>query len=287
MTRSGQAGEWNIDLDSGQPCDPPEIVSEGASAAGDLWSLGFSLVEATTKRLPSWETGAGSPTLPDSLPSLFRVPVLNCLRRDPRGRWTVADFTTYLQRNVETSTPSDHKSPAKKRVKYRYPVAAGVVGLTLAAAALVVPRLTTKPATPRSQVREPVGLRREPVTSPRPAQDSPPKKTVREPGGNVVLPEIVKEVLPDVPAKARATIRGKVTINIRVGVNDAGSVVDVKNESPESSRFFGRLALQAARRWKFVPANPGQSAQSREWTLRFQFVRDARRPVSVQAISGH
>jgi TonB family protein len=281
------SGEWIIDLDLGQPGDPPEIVKEGASPAGDVWSLGITLVEATTKHLPSWDTGLGAPSLPNGLPELFRVPVLNCLRRDPRVRWTVADFTTFLQRNVETSSPSGHESPATKGMKYRYLVAAGAVGLTLAAAALVIPRLTTKPATPMAPVIEPVGLRREPVTSQRPAEDSPPKEIVRESGRNVLVGEIVKEVLPDVPAKARGTIRGKVTINIRVSVNDAGSVVDVKNESPESSQFFGHLALQAARQWKFIPANSGQSAQSREWTLRFQFVRDAKRPVSVQAISAH
>jgi len=86
----------------------------------------------------------------------------------------------------------------------------------------------------------------------------------------------VSQVLPDVPAKARNTIQGKVTVRIRAGVDSNGNVVDVKNESPESSRFFGNLALQAARRWKFTP---GPS----EWILRFEFVRNPKNPVSVQA----
>jgi hypothetical protein len=47
------SGEWISDLDLEQPCDPPEIVNEGASAAGDGWSLGITLVEATTKHLRS------------------------------------------------------------------------------------------------------------------------------------------------------------------------------------------------------------------------------------------
>jgi TonB family protein len=99
-----------------------------------------------------------------------------------------------------------------------------------------------------------------------------------------VVQDIVTRVLPDVPAKARNTIRGKVKVNIRVGVDDAGSVVEAKNESPASSRFVGNHALQAARQWKFTP---GPSTQSREWMLHFQFVRDAKRPVSVQAIPAH
>src|SRR5579864_4353581 len=203
------SGEWITDLDSGSPGDPPEIVDEGASAAGDVWSLGITLVEATTKHLPSWETSAGAPSLPDGLPALFRVPVLNCLRRDPRLRWTVADFTTFLQRNAATPPPPEHEAPAAKGVKYRYLVAAGAVVLALAAAALVIPRLTTKPAAPASPVIEPASLPREPVTSQLPVEDRTPNKTVREPGGNVVLRGIVNEVLPDVPAKARGTIHGK------------------------------------------------------------------------------
>jgi hypothetical protein len=61
----------------------------------------------------------------------------------------------------------------------------------------------------------------------------------------------------------------------------------VKNESPASSRYFGNLAMQAARQWRFAPVDPSPSAHLREWMLRFQFVKDPKRPVSVQAISGH
>jgi TonB family protein len=159
--------------------------------------------------------------------------------------------------------------------------------LTLAAAALVIPRLITHSATPTLPVVEPAGLRSGPTSNQPPAEDSLPKKTVREFASNVGLQDIVKQVLPDVPAKARSTIRGKVVVDIRVGVDDAGSVVDVKNESPESSRFFGNLAMQAARQWKFASMKPSTSAYSHEWILRFKFVRDPIRPVSVQAIPGH
>jgi TonB family protein len=88
---------------------------------------------------------------------------------------------------------------------------------------------------------------------------------------------VVNEVLPDVPANARNTIRGKVSIRIRADVDANGNVVAVKNESAESSRFFGNLALQAARRWKFTPGS------TQPWILRFEFVRNPKNPVSVQA----
>jgi TonB family protein len=158
--------------------------------------------------------------------------------------------------------------------------------LTLAATAIVVPRLSSHRAAPALPVIEPARSQREPVTNPPPPQDSPLKTMPQEPPSKVVLPDVVKQVLPAVPAKARNTIRGKVTLNIRVGVDNSGSVVDVKNESPASSRFFANLALQAARQWKFAPANPNPG-HSREWILRFRFVRDPQRPVSAQAIPDH
>jgi len=262
------------------------VADEGASAAGDIWCLGVTLVEATTKQLPSWETAAAAAYLPDGLPVLFRVPVLNCLRRDPQQRWTVADFVTFLERNAGTSSSPQYGLPGAKGVRRRDLMAAGVVGFTLAAAAIVVPRFTSQRATSPSQVVEPAGVRQEPAEI-RPTEDSPPKTIVREPATKAAPQDIVKQVLPDVPAKARNTIRGKVVVNVRADVDGAGSVVDVKNESPASSRYFANLALQAARRWKFAPVNPTASTPSRVWTLRFQFVRDPKHAVSVQAIPDH
>ncbi len=270
-------GEWSGALDSRQPYDPPEIVSKGASAAGDVWSIGVTLVEATTKRLPSWETGAAVASLPDGLPTAFHVPVSNCLRRDPQQRWTVGDFADFLQGNVKTPSPEP-----PKRMRPRY-VVMGAIGLTLAAAA-IVPRLASHREALPSPVTEPVASRQEPVTNPPPTEVVPPKTVVPKPSDRAVVNEIVKQVLPDVPAKARDTIQGKVTVSIRVDVDDAGSVVDAKNESPASSRFFSNLALQAARQWKFAPANADRS-HSRKWNLRFAFFPDPDRPVSVQAIS--
>jgi TonB family protein len=278
-------GEWSSTLDSRQPYDPPEIVSKGASAAGDVWSIGVTLVEATTKQLPSWETGAAVASLPDGLPSAFHGPVSTCLRRDPQQRWTVADFANSLRPNVETPLPAPHGSPTAKRTRPHY-IVMGAIGLTLAAAA-IIPRFASRRDASPSPVSEPVVSRQEPATNPPPAEVVPPKTVVPKPSDQVVVNDIVKQVLPEVPAKARDTIQGKVSVNILVDVDAAGSVVDAKNESPASSRFFGNLALQAARQWKFAPANADRSARSRKWNLRFYFFPDPARPVSVQAISAH
>jgi TonB family protein len=272
--------EWNSALDLRQPCDPPEIVSAGASAAGDVWSIGVTLVEAMTKRPPSWETGAVVASLPDGLPGAFQLAVSNCLRHDPQQRWTVADLAKSLQPTVESPLPEPYGSPTTKKLKPRY-ILTGAIGLTLLAA-VIVPRLTSHREALPSSIVEPVAPRQEPVTNQPAAEEVPPKTAVAKPPDPVAVNGIVKQVLPDVPAKARDTIRGKVAVGILVKVDDAGSVLDAKNASPASSRFFSNLALQAARQWKFAPANPDRSAGTREWKLRFSFFPDPDRPVTVQ-----
>ena len=279
------AGEWSSVLDSRQPCDPPEIAGKGASPAGDVWSIGITLVEAMTKRLPSWETGAAVASLPDGLPGAFHIPVSNCLRRDPQLRWTVADFAKFLKPTFETPLPASHGSPNVKRLRTHFLVT-GAIGLTLAAAA-IVPRLASRREATPSPAAEPVVSRQAPATNQSPPEEVPPKTAVDKPPDQVVVNGIVKQILPDVPAKARETIHGKVAVSIRVNINDAGSVVDAKNESLASSRFFSNLALQAARQWKFAPANADRAGHSRQWNLRFSFFPDPDRPVAVQAIPAH
>ena len=77
---------------------PPEIANGGISPAGDVWSLGMTLVEVLTQRLPVWETTVpGELKLPETVPMPFRDFALRCLRWDPRRRWTVADFAARLR----------------------------------------------------------------------------------------------------------------------------------------------------------------------------------------------
>ena len=71
--------------------DPPEMAGGAILPAGDIWSLGMTLVEALTQRLPVWEgTEQGEPILPETVPAPFLDFAHHCLRRDPQRRWTVA-----------------------------------------------------------------------------------------------------------------------------------------------------------------------------------------------------
>ncbi len=58
---------------------------------------------------------------------------------------------------------------------------------------------------------------------------------------------------------------------MRVTVDKSGTVTSDVLENPGPSKYFARVAGEAASKWKFVPAD-GQA--TRQWLIRFEFSRD-------------
>jgi TonB family protein len=81
---------------------------------------------------------------------------------------------------------------------------------------------------------------------------------------------VLHQEIPDIPRSARYSIRGRIKVAVRVTVDSSGSVVDAALERSGPSRYFDRLAVASARKWKFVRAD---SQDSRKWLLRFEFSR--------------
>jgi TonB family protein len=81
---------------------------------------------------------------------------------------------------------------------------------------------------------------------------------------------VLHEEIPDVPRRNRDTIRGRIKVSVRVTVDSSGNVVNETLEKPGPSKYFARLATEAARKWKFVPAG---NHDSRKWLLQFEFTR--------------
>ena len=81
---------------------------------------------------------------------------------------------------------------------------------------------------------------------------------------------VVHEQIPDASRSALETIHGHVKVAVLVIVGPSGDVIDALLESPGPSAYFARLARDAARKWKFAPAD---TQESREWLLRFEFTR--------------
>jgi TonB family protein len=94
--------------------DPPEAARGTISPAGDVWSLGMTLVEALTQRLPAWpQPEHGDPVVPETLPQPFLDIVRHALRRDPQHRWTVGEIAACLNpaTSVSAVTPPSVSKP--------------------------------------------------------------------------------------------------------------------------------------------------------------------------------
>ena len=92
---------------------------------------------------------------------------------------------------------------------------------------------------------------------------------------------VVHEEIPAVSRGARGSIHGQIKVTVRVTVDRAGNVVAENLEIHGTSRYFARLATDAARKWKFVPAD---SPAPREWLLQFEFSRDGVTGHTVQRV---
>ena len=84
-------------------------------------------------------------------------------------------------------------------------------------------------------------------------------------------PSVLHEEAPDVPPGALGTIHGHIRFSVRVTVDPSGNVVHATLVNHSPSQYFTRLAIETARKWKFVAAD---NRDSRQWLLRFEFTRN-------------
>ena len=85
------------------PYDPPEKTT---SPAADMWSLGMTLVEALMRRMPAWDPATRSEAaLPASLSGVLLDVAGNCLRRNPKQRWTAANVLQRLVPQIGLQQP--------------------------------------------------------------------------------------------------------------------------------------------------------------------------------------
>lgn len=188
--------------------DPPENargiipVPQTMSPAGDVWSLGMTLVETLTQNLPVARTAAQQdPLLPQMLPEPFLDIASHCLLRHPQNRWTVAQIAARLEGRApvpqvramppQVRTPvrapqpivRPSRSPAKRR-SYAVPIAVGFV--LVLAAILAGPRLLRRHSDGR-QVLAATG--EQPLVPPAARQAPSPKERQT----NAPRPSVVEE----------------------------------------------------------------------------------------------
>ncbi len=130
------------------------------------------------------------------------------------------------------------------------------------------------PAGPRSPVQAP-GAPASSAVAPAVAQVRGPVSGVSTAkpaaSGAAASPSAVHEVIPEVPRSALRTVRGHIQVWVRVIVDQDGSVFGAETDRAGPSRYFMRLAVEAAKKWTF----PRVDAPARRLIqLRFDFSRD-------------
>jgi TonB family protein len=102
-------------------------------------------------------------------------------------------------------------------------------------------------------------------------ESAPAEKSSSAVRASIAKGEVLEQVLPEISAKAQATIHGTFFTSVRVQVDAAGSVTDAQFESAGPSAFFADLAMKAAKKWTFSPPEVGGRSAPSEWVIRFQF----------------
>jgi TonB family protein len=299
--------------------DAPEAATGEISAATDVWQLGMTLIEVLTQHSPVWNReGSIAPTVPSSVPEPFREIAGNCLQIDAGKRWTIAEISDRLrtdrpgvrpgQASVPVSSPMEVRAVeavstpvavARKKVSKKWSYLLGLAAV-LAIAFVLIPKpkssgpviavqtqpdtVTDSSTTDRNQTLPQTGQdsSQRSIPSSMPNSGAAPDAKTGEAKAEDAGPSadgVVTRVMPQVSPSARRTIQGKIKIHVKVEVDAAGNVKQARLESGGASKYFSRLAVEAARDWKFSPASAGDS-RTRQWKLQFAFSR-ARTEASV------
>jgi outer membrane biosynthesis protein TonB len=298
--------------------DPPEARDGTYAAAGDIWGLGLTLVEALTRSRPATASEArDGVALPRDLPASFRELVTWCLSRRPYDRPKVTEIEAWLRRQSAAAAPVARPEPAAvaavikpdpvpppteipkvarepamparpipqpaaartvgagfalpeawKRWSFTLPVIGAVAILLLSWVGIRVLRTPREPARPAAAATRQAPLQAgsaattvaSPPAMPAPAQASP-----------AAGPAVVHAEIPNVPVRARHTIHGHIKVSVRVIVDKQGNVVAALADHPGPSRYFARLAITAAKKWTFSPAD---TQAQRLYAVHFVFSRD-------------
>jgi TonB family protein len=261
--------------------DAPETAAGIASPAGDVWSVGVTLVAALTQNVSfADERSPDDPDLPGTVPEPFRGIARECLHLDPKRRCSIAEIQARLQ-------PAGRSVPATLQA-LPPPRGSSVKGGTIAAALLMIAVLVglvaffsrsgisggksgTTPLPPATEQAAP--------------QNTPPTTAVRKPNparepapnpNNSPLTrnaDVVRQVVPDVSKNSRNTITGTVKVTVQVEADLSGKVTAATLKTAGPSKYFAALALNAAQRWEFSPPQVNGQATASTWLLQFRFQR--------------
>ncbi len=254
--------------------DAPETAAGIVSPAGDVWSVGVTLVAAIMQNVTLAEQAdPGKPALPDSIPEPYRGIARECMHLDPKRRCSLAEIRARLQpagRSVPAAL-EPVKAP-QRSTKSRKPIYALV--LACIAAVLLAFSLfrsrgknSSEQATETPQQAASQAAPVAPAAAPAP-EAAPPAKTATSAEGAVL-----HQVMPELSQSAKNTISGTIRIGVLVDVDSSGKVKAARFKSAGPSRYFAGKTLAAAQQWQFSPPQSNGEPTASTWLLQFRLRR--------------
>lgn len=238
-------GDSGGSLGRPSPYDSPEAIGGRISPAGDVWSLGMTLSEALTQRLPVWErTNQGDPAPPSTMPAEFQEIVRHCLRRDPQLRWSVADIATRIHGSaIPPAKPmyTDEKPQVAFAVS-QYVIPAAAIGLGLVVVLGLVMLLRHHPQAqqpPSVSVEEPTVQPKTEVIPPkqetRSSVEQAPQKPAPAPSNQKLIPNPVPSVAAR-PAPPPASNQDEAPVPSQAGFVPGAVLHQVLPDAPQRAR---------------------------------------------------
>jgi TonB family protein len=266
-----------------------DSVSVG-DASADMRAVAETTVQTLTQRATIFSKGGSETNHIGALPLTFQEIVRNCSGQAGRAQWSATDLARWLtsrQRGAQSAAPSArpaiqaHAMRASRPSPRKPKLTSYAILLALILVALVTVGTLLSHRTADSISAAPQPSSAAPAQGPTASLPTAlPKKRTSEavkppsvPSGSQSRPaagspeQVALQVLPEISEHARGTIHGTVVIVIRATVNQSGDVTDASLQ-PTGSRYLGRMALEAVRKWRFAPGNGPQ-----EWRVRFEITK--------------
>jgi TonB family protein len=218
------------------------------------------------------------------LPAPFAEIVRRCLNNDPRNRPTIRDLEDLLnppppapsaapqpERSIEAARPIDpprsaiRELPRQAAARIRPPIPPWLVPAVVGFAIFMAVWFSFRAMHSRAATQAPAAAQ---STSTPLTAAAPQAPTASSPAS---ASAVLHEEIPTASRGARQSIRGQIKVVVRVTVDRSGNVTGENTEVRGSSRYFNRLAAEAAKKWKFAPAD---NASPRDWQIQFEFTRE-------------
>lgn len=261
--------------------DAPETAAGIISPAGDIWSVGATVVAALTQNVTlAEEASPANRDLPETIPEPFRGVVRECLQLDPNRRGSLQEIQQRMQLLAlpvhaarSMALPLEQAPVGDSEGRRPIWIAAAGVVVVLGVLFGVFHSGSNQSAESRAATSQPAAATAPVLTTSALTPAEPPKSTETTPTPRATAGEVLRRVLPDVPRRAQNTIRGTIKVVVRVLVAPSGKVTSAQFRLRGSSRYFADRALRAAQRWEFsAPEVDGRPTAS-TWLLQFRFNR--------------